>query len=950
MKTDFRLVILVLLAWTGFEALAQGSYIDSPLSFEKTPPIYAAPNNAHPSLEQLIGTLEERTRQQPDAAENWYQLGLAYAQASRTHQAVLALQKAVALDPDYVPGWENLGVNLDFDHQPDKAVDAFNKAVQLGASDPEVWNALGVVLIELNRLQECEDDLDQGFKLTSQSRRLWNTQGMLRQKQGRDQEALYDFQQTLRIDPNDAAGWNNLGVTQSKLGSADAITSYQNAVRLNPKLVPAWSGLAGDYLARRNFDAAIASAQHWLDLAPDDTAAWRTLAQCASYRQNWEQAVEYYHHSIDILGLGGVFTDRRDIALEYADYGYSCSNIGHYADADKLLQEAVAIDSTCIEAWDDLGYLRMLQGRSQEALAIIQKSLAVAPNQANALVTLGSIYGDYLQQPAEAEKAYQKAVAIQPSYSGAWLGLGKAEQLLQKREEAAQAYRKALEFTPTFVEAWQGLAATTSDPQEADRAIAKAISLDPKNATTRSMQGAIFGKRQDWSGAEKALRQNLTIANDSSPNWTMLGYALFKQHRFAEAADAELKAIQYDTSSSPEQLAADWGCLAEAYMAQTHEKGAPEWEASLYAIKHATDLNPTNSSYWYETVLCDRALGRQEDAGVAVSKWRTYGSLIPRLPGINDVTPAAPSSPAPSSGAASSAALAEANAIRTMVQNHQFEEAISEAQKNTQTRPADPLGWYELGDVFMNMKRYEEAISCLTNATTLEPKMGPAWFDLGNSLAYQGKFDDAIAALIKSIDNMPGYPLSWQALDECYVAKQDRAGGENKVRELLQSHPDCGYAWCALGDIESPGGTPDASLEALQKAVALQPNYAHAWNSLGLTYIKSHPDKALESFRRAIKEDPTDPEAWNNLGFTSYTAGKTTEAIDAYKHALQFSPRHLLALYNLVVAYAEQQQWDLARQTCNVLAEVNPAQAAQLRQRFPNIGVASAPAVKSVSP
>ena len=819
MKTDFRLVILALLAWAGLEARAPGSDIAPSAPLEKTPPTNTVPDEAHPSFGHLIGEPEERTRQRSEEAEHWYKLGLAYVKASQTQLAVMAFQKAVALDPDYVPGLENLGINLYYDHQPEKALAAFNKAVERGSSDPEVWNDMGMILLDLNRLEECEDALEQGFKLTSQSRRLWNTLGLLRQKQGRNQDALEAFQHAVQIDPNDAGVRNNLAIAQSKIGSTDVIVSHPNAVRPDPKLIASLSSQVGTYIAQKNFAAASGPAQHWVDLAPDDPDAWRSLAQCATYHQDWAQAVECYHRSIDILGLGNSLTDKHGLALAYAQYGNGCSNIGHYADAEKLLQEAVTIDPASTEAWDDLGCLRMSQGRSQDALSAVQKSLALDPNQAKALVTLGSIYRYDLHQPAEAGKAYQK-----------------------------------------------------------------------------------------------------------------------------------LEAIQHGSSCSAGELSAGWGCVAEALLAQAHDKGAPGYEAALDALKHATALDPANSSYWYETALCERTLGNQKAVDLALSKWRTSGSLIPQFPGIDDIAPAAPSSPAPSGDAASRAALAEANDIKTMVLNHQFDDAVSEAQKNTQTRPDDPLGWYELGDVFMNMKRYEEAISCLTKATALDPKMGPAWFDLGNSLAYRGKFDDAIAALIQSIDNMPGYPTTWQVLDECYLAKKDLAGGEVKVRELLQSHPDCGYAWCALGDIESFGGNPDASLEPLQKAVALQPNYAHAWNSLGLTYLKLHLDKALESFHRATEEDPTDPEAWNNLGFTSYTVGKTTEAIDAYKHALQFSPHHVLALYNLVVAYAAQQQWDLARQTCDVLAEVNPAQAAQLRQRFPNVGVASAPAAKSASP
>ena len=142
-----------------------------------------------------------------------------------------------------------------------------------------------------------------------------------------------------------------------------------------------------------------------------------------------------------------------------------------------------------------------------------------------------------------------------------------------------------------------------------------------------------------------------------------------------------------------------------------------------------------------------------------------------------------------------------------------------------------------------------------------------------------------------------------------------------------------------------------AGREALQKAVDLQPKYAHAWNSLGLTFGKlQQPDKAQECFLRATSEEPSDPEAWNNLGFVYFGTGETTKAIDAYQHALQANPQHVLALYNLVTAYAAEKQWDLARQTCDILAQVNPAQAAQLRATFPPPAEPPAPATNPGTP
>ncbi len=538
MKKRLHLAAAISLAWLGLASLAHATFAAPVLPLERTPPQFALPNNPRPTLAELIQGLEAQTANEPGDVEAWYQLGLAYADAGKFDHAVSALQTAVQLRPGKVLAWENLGINLYFDHRPDAALEAFQKAVTLGASDPEVWNSLGAILIDLQRYPESDDALQHGFKLTTKDRRLWNTLGMLRDREGKDEEALAAFKHALEVDPDYAIGWNNLGALQNKTGTGDAVSSFKTAVRLEPNFGQAWVNLALAYLTQKDAAHARDAASQATMLLPNDPDAWIFLAQSCRAQSDWEPVVESYHQAIDVLGLKGSFTqgDKRDLAAAYAEYGNGCTNIQHYDDAEKLLQQGLAIDPESANAWTNLAFLRMMQGKSQEALDLAQKALAFNPNQADAWVTLGSVYFYNLHQPADAVVPYQKAVALQPDYSGAWMGLGRAEQQLQNKEEAARAFRKATDLNPTYLDPWRYLAATTSDPREADLAFATALSINPNDPQTYSMQGALYSQRQDWSNAETVLRQSLALKGDDSLTWGLLSAALIKQHKAAEAA------------------------------------------------------------------------------------------------------------------------------------------------------------------------------------------------------------------------------------------------------------------------------------------------------------------------------------------------------------------------------------------------------------------------------
>ena len=59
----------------------------------------------------------------------------------------------------------------------------------------------------------------------------------------------------------------------------EAIAQYRSALALNPNFTDAFHGLAQVYLARNDFDGAIAAAQQVLELDSGDILAWTTLSR-----------------------------------------------------------------------------------------------------------------------------------------------------------------------------------------------------------------------------------------------------------------------------------------------------------------------------------------------------------------------------------------------------------------------------------------------------------------------------------------------------------------------------------------------------------------------------------------------------------------------------------------------------------------------------------------------
>jgi tetratricopeptide (TPR) repeat protein len=85
--------------------------------------------------------------------------------------------------------------------------------------------------------------------------------------------------------------------------------------------------------------------------------------------------------------------------------------------------------------------------------------------------------------------------------------------------------------------------------------------------------------------------------------------------------------------------------------------------------------------------------------------------------------------------------------------------------------------------------------------------------------------------------------------------------------------------------------------------VADHPDYAEAYNSLGVAYMRlGRHDRARAAFRKVLELDPTSAKAYENLGADELAAGDLPTAILDLHRAVELDPLLYDALYNLGMA------------------------------------------------
>ena len=103
-----------------------------------------------------------------------------------------------------------------------------------------------------------------------------------------------------------------------------------------------------------------------------------------------------------------------------------------------------------------------------------------------------------------------------------------------------------------------------------------------------------------------------------------------------------------------------------------------------------------------------------------------------------------------------------------------------------------------------------------------------------------------------------------------------------------------------MGNALQQQGKLEEAIEAYTKALAIKPDYAEAYNNMGIVLQEQERlEEAIEAFKKALSIKPDYAEAYYNMGNALQEKGKLEEAIKAYSKALSINPDYANAYNNM---------------------------------------------------
>ena len=322
-------------------------------------------------------------------------------------------------------------------------------------------------------------------------------QGLAAHKEGKLQEAERLYRAILQTQPAHPDANYNLGVLAASLNQPEAaLPLFKTALEANPKIERFWISYIDTLIKEHQFETAK------LVLADGEKAGLDRDKLDALSQQLLSASNDALPSQSQINTL-----------LEHYQNG-------QYGEAEKLAVSMTKQFPNHQFSWKVLGAVLKQTGRLSESLGTSQKSVELAPQDAEAHYNL-SITLKELGRLEEAEASCKQAIALKSNYAEAHYTLGITLKALGRLNEAEASFKQAIVLKADYAEAYNNLGATLQELdrlKEAEASYKQAIALKSNYAEAHFNLGLLFYSAKEY---EKALEQFKLSNFEKSKNYLL---------------------------------------------------------------------------------------------------------------------------------------------------------------------------------------------------------------------------------------------------------------------------------------------------------------------------------------------------------------------------------------------------------------------------------------------
>lgn len=607
------------------------------------------------------------------------------------------------------------------------------------------------------------------------------------------------------------------------------------------------------------------------------------------------KAAAYYH-----AALGHLYAE---LAAQYGGRGeYVSKAIENYRLAMKADPETPSLAQELAELYTQSGQLI-------SATAEFEEAVRRSPNDANARRILGRFYTARIREGQQGrpnadmlKKAIAQFEAVgeqAPKDIDNWILLGRLQKLAQNSTASERAYKKALEVDPDNEDALTGLAIVYSDlgdTANASQMLKRVVDRNP-NLRTLTALAAAYEQMKEYKLASETYKRAYEMNRENPDLKRAYASSLFT----AEEYDEAMKLFDELQMEDPNDL------LAVLRLSQIYRQKRDYPKAREFAHR-ARKIDPNNLEILYNEVGLLEAEGKMGEAVArlgeilegmpkrpdSIADRSNRLILLERLGYLYRVTEQTSKAVAAYREIAeldpSAAAKSAAQVVDAYRAGKDYASAEKEMKDALQKYPNDRLVKILAANVNTDLTRFKEAESLLKSlldgkndretyiALAQVHEKAKSWNRMAEAL-------DQAEKLSKSDDELETIYFMRGAMYE-RQKKYDLA--EAEFKRVLKLNPKSSSALNYLGYMLADRNTRlQEALEMIQKAVEEEPHNSAFLDSLGWVYYRlNRLDEAAELLQQSIKMGSRDATVHDHLGDVYFSQNKLKEAIAQWERSI----------------------------------------------------------------
>lgn len=634
----------------------------------------------------------------------------------------------------------------------------------------------------------------------------------------------------------------------------------------------------------------------WAVVAMGVAALGQTPADAGATKKV-DRATAYYHYTL---------------AHMYAELASAYNGRGDYVNkAIENYKAAIKADPLTPILSEELSEIYIGSGRWRDAQTDADEALKQNPNDLNARRLLARIYtrqiGDSQQNRIDeimlrkAVEQYQKITELAPKDVDSLVMLGRLQKVSQNSVDAEKAYKRALELDPENEDALTGLALVYADLGDNAKAAGLLKKLADKNPSARSLRAlaAAYRDMREYALAAETLKRTLDM---NPPDAADVKRELAQDQALASQYPAALKTYQELVQAEPKD-AQSYLRMSQIYVQMRDFAKARE------AADKARGIDPANLEIRYNEVSILEAEGKNPEAIkllkdiLASTAKRTYTqaekgnrvALLERLAAMyrmaDQTEPAIEVFRQIVELDNELAARVSAEIVETYRSGKEFVKAEQEADAAMKKWPNDRTIRVVRANLLADMGKIDPAVAdvkkLMDGKSDRETYLTLAQiYDKGKRLDEMAKVLDAAEKLSQSKEEKEGVWFMRGAMLE-KMKKSEAA--EAEFHKILELNPDSAATMNYLGYMLADRNVRlQEALQLITKALEKDPNNGAYLDSLGWVYFRlGRLPEAEENLRRALARTPRDATVHDHLGDVLLRESKVKEAIAQWQASLK---------------------------------------------------------------